>query len=73
LIAFPRKKLHKLLDIVVRQIEARNLAGVGPHSENVVQYINSIDDQEGTIAPTNNEPPRPIFHRLLIPYYPLYE
>jgi hypothetical protein len=33
--AFPRKKPHKLLDIVISQIDTHDLAGVGPYCENV--------------------------------------
>ena len=72
LIAFPREKLHELLDIVVPQIDTQNLASVGPDPEYVIRHIDTIDDEQGTILPTNDEPPRLIFHRLDIPDYPLY-
>ena len=73
LITVPREKFCDLLDIVVPQIDTQNLAGVGPHPENVVHGINPIDDEEGTIVPTNDEPPWLIYHRFVIPDCSLYE
>ena len=64
--AFPREKLHKLLDIIIPQVDAQNLAGVGPHPEKVVRHIDPIDDEQGTIVPANDEPPCLSFHRLVI-------
>jgi len=55
LITFSREKFYDLFDIVVSQIDTQNLASVGPHPENAVHHINPIDDEEGTIVPTNDE------------------
>src|SRR6266403_1370767 len=64
--SFPSEKFYDLLDIVVSQVDTQNLASMRPHPENAVHHIDPIDDEEGTIVPTNNQPPRLIFHRLLI-------
>ena len=57
LTTFPREKFCDLLDIVVPQIDTQNLSGVGPHPEKVIHPIDPIDDEKGTVVPTNDEPP----------------
>jgi hypothetical protein len=60
-----------VFDIVAPQIDTQNLASVGPDPENAIHRIDTIDDEEGTIVPTDDEPPRLIFHRFVITDYPL--
>jgi len=64
LIVFPVKKLHQLLDIGIRQVNAQNLASVGPHADNEIRPTNRVDNEETTVVTSNREPSGAILHTL---------
>ena len=64
LIVFPVKKLHQLLDIGIRQVNAQNLASVGPHADDEIYRADTVDNKETTVVTSNRESSGAICHTL---------
>ena len=62
LIASPGEELHHLLDVVIHQINAENLTGVGSHAHDEIHAVDPINNQKTAVMTTDDEAPGAVFH-----------